>query len=138
MSYGQPAIVQSTEQKILDLFHNLQQKWVLGMDVTSYRAEKARHENLVMVMQTFMDDRLVDIGAKLVDKGKTTVNPWVLWMSGAEFKEYAAGCSVYFRSQFFADKARNQFSIIMAETLGKPITFQYDKNVKDRLNMRYV
>lgn len=126
-----PVLAKTSKEAILNVFNDLHYRWREGMDITSYRKEK--QTPIIVVMDTFFDDRLVEIGSQLVDKQKTTVNPWVLWMSCCEFNEYPSGCEVIARSDFYCDRAAKLFQDMMAEHLGKKVIFTHSRLVKQRV-----
>jgi hypothetical protein len=123
----------SSKEQISDAFNDLHYKWRDGMDITSYRKEKYQHEGLMVRMHTFMDDNLLDIGAKLIDAGKATHNSIVAWLSCCEYSEYPNEIRIYTRSQWFAERAANMFGAAIYEITKKPVRFMFNQSVKDRV-----
>jgi hypothetical protein len=123
----------SSKDQILDLFNELHYKWRDGMDITSWRVEKIKHENVFLSMHTFMDDALADIGASLIDAGRATHHAVVAWLSCCEYNEYANEIRIYTRSQWFAERASSMFGAMIYDLKKKPVKFIFNKNVKDRI-----
>lgn len=134
MTYEPKAVSskKTSKEKILDLFNDLHYKWRDGMDITDYRKEK-RGEGVIVIMDTFMDDTLVNLGATLIDNGKTTHFAVVAWLSCCEYQEGFDDVIIHTRSAWFAEKASNMFGQLLYDVIKKPVNFVFNPSVKDRI-----
>jgi hypothetical protein len=135
MQYNKNQVLskKGSKEQIMELFNELHYKWRDGMDITAYKEDSRQHRKLMMKFNTFFDDDVLELGAKIVDSGKASHYAVVAWLANCEYFENADGIVIYTRNSMAADRASETFGAIIFEITKKPVRFLYNKAIRDRM-----